>query len=172
MSKFLTKTIALIFLLVLHTGKAFAYTDTPSEAINLNNIGVNKLNKGDYEGAISKLEASMKIAPNYEMARSNYSIALNNYGLASQLEPLKALHLFERALYFDFDNITTQHNCNGIIRMLSLDPKDPFVRIDLGSKAIARGDLIGAVTEFKMASNLIVIQQEESDEEKKDDKNN
>lgn len=125
-----------------------------TKAILLNNEGVEALNGGNYTKAISKLEAAIKTDPSYKMARSNYSIALNNLGLSKQDEPEKALHLFERALYFDFDNITTQHNSDGIVRMMSLDPKDPAVRLDLGSKALLRGDFMGAITEFRIATQL------------------
>jgi len=127
---------------------------TRTKSILLNNEGVEALSGGNYAKAISKLEAAIKTDPSHKMAFSNYAIALNNWGLASQNEPEKALHLFERALYFDFDNITTQHNSDGIVRMMSLDPKDPSVRIDLGSKALLRGDLMGAITEFRIATQL------------------
>ncbi len=154
----------LIIVLALLTGTAPALAEQENhdkeecsiqtKAILLNNEGVEALSGGNYAKAISKLEAALKTDPSYKMAGSNYAIALNNWGLACQNEPEKALHLFERALYFDFDNITTQHNSDGIVRMMSLDPKDPAVRLDLGSKALLRGDLMAAITEFRIATQL------------------
>lgn len=141
---------------------------TAAEVINMNNQGVLLLNNSKYAESIQVFEEAIKLDPYYQMARYNYSIALNNYGLALQDTPEKALQMFERALFFDFENITTQHNADGIIKMMGLEPKDPAVRIDLGNKALVRGDLKGAMAEFHAAMMLCSPKKHKTEREPKE----
>ncbi|MCW5822375.1 MAG: TonB C-terminal domain-containing protein [Cyanobacteria bacterium TGS_CYA1] len=123
-------------------------------SIRLNNEGVTLLNQNRYAEAFEVFKACLRLNTSNELHRSNYSIALNNYGLSMQKRPEIALQLFEKALFLDMENITTQHNADGILRMMNLNPKSIFTRLDLGSKALARNDLEAAVVEFLIASRL------------------
>lgn len=127
---------------------------TASEIIDLNNKGVNLLNKNNYDAAIELLTEAVAKDPQYPMARCNLSIALNNKALAIQNTPEEALHCIEKALFLDPENITTQHNADGLIRMLSLDPNSPADRINLGFKALSRNEYDCAFAEFASAIAL------------------
>lgn len=156
MSKFHAKTIALILSLVLHTGKAFAYSDTPSEAINLNNLGVNKLNKGDIDTAIVHLSDALKISPGYEMAKSNLSIAYdlkaNKKVAEGDYEP--ALQLFEKARFLFPSSQTGYENHNHLLKIMGFNPDSAIDRVSLANQAIFRGDLEAFVVEFKEAIEI------------------
>lgn len=177
----ITELIIIVFALIVGIAPALAENENKkkdkdkeeysirTKAIVLNNEGVNALNNANYDKATSKFEEAIKVDPKYPMARSNYAIALNNYAITYQSKPPKALQLFDRALYYDFDNVTTKYNTDEIIRLMSLDPKNPAVRIDLGSKALLRGDLIGAFIEFRIATELCAPKAIEA-KSKEDDK--
>lgn len=171
MSKFQNKTIALIFLLVVQTDTAFAYSDTPRDAINLNNIGVNKLNKGDVDSAIVHLNNALTISPEYEMAKSNLSIAYNikaNKKVADgDYEP--ALHLFEKARFLFPANQKGFENHNHLLKLMGFDPDSAVDRVSLANQAIIRGDFEAFVVEFKealeIAKEKISSKQEVSEEQ-------
>ncbi len=141
--------------LLVSPGQPAYAQGTSSSVINLNNEGVNALNKGNYALAIQKLEEAVRQDPTYEMARSNLSIAYNNYGLSQQGNPSQAIKMFHKALILDAKNVTTQHNLEGIIRMMSRDPNNFKDRVDLGDAARKSGDdFAGAIVEYKAALAL------------------
>lgn len=143
-----------IALLVSQNQPVYAQ-QTSSDVINLNNEGVNALNKSNFALAIQKLEEAVKRDPTYEMARNNLSIAYNNYGLAQQGNPAQAIKMFHKALILDPKNVTTQHNLEGIIKMMSRDPNNFKDRVDLGDAARKAGDdFAGAIVEYKAALAL------------------
>ena len=108
-----------------------AYADSAA-VISLNNDGVKALNSSNFQLAITKFEAALKIDPSYTLARQNLAIAHNNYGLQLRNQPKEALKQFHMALYLDRSNATTWQNVNGIIGMLGKNPKDFKDRVALG----------------------------------------
>lgn len=156
MSKSQLKTIALLFLFILQTGAVCAFTQQPSEAINLNNIGVNKLNKGDLDAAIINLTDALKISPNYELAKSNLSIAYDlkaSKNVADgQYEP--ALHLYEKARFLFPFNQTGFENHNHLLKIMGFNPDSELDRVSLANQAILRGDLEAFLVEFQEAIEI------------------
>jgi len=102
MSNFHSKVFALLTSFALMTDAASASINTPKEAINLNNSGVNKLNKGNIDEAIELLLKAIKLDPNYIMPRCNLSIALEikAKALIEKGRWSEALELIEKAKFY------------------------------------------------------------------------
>jgi len=130
-----------------------AYADSAA-VISLNNDGVKALNSSNFQFAITKFEAALKIDPSYTLARQNLAIAHNNYGLQLRNQPKEALKQFHMALYLDRSNATTLQNVNGIIGMLGKNPKDFKDRVALGDESRLSGDFIGALIEYSEACKI------------------
>ncbi|HEY9678501.1 MAG TPA: tetratricopeptide repeat protein [Drouetiella sp.] len=130
-----------------------AYADS-SAVINLNNDGVKALNTSNFQLAITKFEAALKLDPNYKLARDNLAIAHNNYGLQLRNDPPAALKQFHQALYLNQSNSTTMQNVDGIIRMMGLDPRNFNDRVKLGDQARLAADFVGAIIEYSAACKL------------------
>lgn len=135
-----------------------AYTETPSEAINLNNQGVNRLNKGGIDEAIDLLKEALKISPNYEMARSNLSIAYNQKAqkLAAIGDNDAALHLLQKARFHSPNSQTGFENENHMLKVLGYDPDSVSDRVNLANDAIFRGDLESFTAEFQEAFEITI----------------
>lgn len=126
-----------------------------ARVIELNNQGVNALNKSNFSAAITSFEAALKIDPSYKMARDNLAIAYNNYGLSiARSNPKQALQLFHKALSFDRNNATTMQNVDGIVRMLGKNPKSFADRAELGDQSRKAGDFVGAIIEYQEALKI------------------
>lgn len=130
-----------------------AWADS-SQVIGLNNDGVKALNASNYQLAIQKFEAALKLDPNYKLARDNLAIAHNNYGLQLRNNPPEALKQFHQALYLNQSNVTTMQNVEGIIRMMGKDPKSFADRVALGDQARLSADFVGAIIEYSAALKL------------------
>ncbi|MBS2002919.1 MAG: tetratricopeptide repeat protein, partial [Cyanobacteria bacterium SZAS LIN-5] len=130
-----------------------AWADS-SQVIGLNNDGVKALNSNNYQLAIQKFEAALKLDPNYKLARDNLAIAHNNYGLQLRNNPAEALKQFHQALYLNQTNVTTMQNVEGIIRMMGKDPKSFADRVALGDQARLAADFVGAIIEYSAALKL------------------
>ncbi len=130
-----------------------AWADS-SQVIGLNNDGVKALNSNNYQVAIQKFEAALKLDPTYKLARDNLAIAHNNYGLQLRTNPAEALKQFHQALYLNMSNATTLQNVEGIIRMMGKDPKSYADRVALGDQARLAADFVGAIIEYGAALKL------------------
>src|SRR6185437_3930872 len=125
-----------------------------SQVIGLNNDGVKALNSSNYQLAIQKFEAALKLDPNYKLARDNLAIAHNNYGLQLRNTPAEALKQFHQALYLNMSNATTMQNVDGIIKMMGKDPHSFADRVALGDQARLAADFVGAIIEYSAALKL------------------
>jgi tetratricopeptide (TPR) repeat protein len=130
-----------------------AFADA-GQVIALNNDGVKALNTGNFQQAIFKFEAALKLDPNYQMARDNLAIAHNNYGLQLRNNPKEALKQFHMALYLNRTNATTMQNVEGIIRMMGKNPRSFKDRVQLGDEARLSGDFVGALIEYSEACKI------------------
>ena len=156
MSKFYAFIFALIQLFFMQSASVCAYTDTPSEAIDLNNRGVNNLNKGKMDEAVELLQKAIKISPNYEMALCNLSIAYNNQALllVQNERTEEALHLLEKARYLYPSSQTSFDNENALIKRLGFNPDSACDRVNLANQAILRGDVEAFLAEFQEAIEI------------------
>ena len=130
-----------------------AWADS-SQVIGLNNDGVKALNASQYQLAIQKFEAALKLDPTYKLARDNLAIAHNNFGLQQRSNPAEALKQFHQALYLNMSNATTLQNVEGIIRMMGKDPRSYADRVALGDQARLAADFVGAIIEYGAALKL------------------
>lgn len=98
----------MILVIVLSSGQTLA---ADSNALSLNNAGIQCLGRGDFLGAIQSLEECVNKFPNYQLARTNLSIAYNNYALSlTSTNPAKASEFFSAAVKLDPNNTTFADN--------------------------------------------------------------
>jgi tetratricopeptide (TPR) repeat protein len=90
--------------------------ENSAEATRLNNDGVRALQIGDYDTAVIKLQAALKLNPGYVVSRQNLAIVLNNFGLQRRLDFNTARRFFQWAVYIDPTNSVSHQNLDGIIR--------------------------------------------------------
>ncbi len=134
----------------VHSGRTRGY----SEVITLNNNGVKHLNRGDYPSAIKCFHDALELDSQYKLARDNLAITYNNYALSLRQSPTKSLAQFHSALYLNPSNPTTQQNLEAMIRIMHFNPQSFEDRIKLGDQAKTEGDFLGALVEYKTASEL------------------
>ena len=149
----------LLFALVLSGSACFARdvgaaSPTVSAATESNNEGVKALSAGDYSLAIQKLEAALKLNPDYAMARMNLAIAHSNLGLQLRSNPKEALREFHKALFLNGSNEVTQKNAAGMIKALGKNPDSFDDRVQLAQDARTSGDFVGAIVEYNAALKL------------------
>lgn len=125
-----------------------------NKVIGMNNQGVKALNAKNFDEAIKFFEKALAEDPNYLLARENLAIAHNNYGLALQKKPAAALSHFYKAFLLNMSNEVTAKNIDGILTLMGKKPTSLFDRLGLARAAKARGDLVGAFVEYKMAQKL------------------
>ena len=130
---------------------AFATRD---DVVRLNNEGVNALKTNNYQLAIQKFEAALKIDQTYKLARENLAIAYNNYGIAQQGNPNSAIQQFHKSLFWSPENPTAVQNLDVTIQNLGKDPKNFKDRIALGKQARQSSDFEGAAVEFQEALKI------------------
>lgn len=129
-------------------------TPSHTDTANLNNEGVSAMTKGDFELAISKLEAARKADPHYELAVRNLAIAHNNYGLRLQKLPALALKHFHQAVFLEPTNGTSLSNMEQVIRLMGKRADSFTDRVRLGDDALAENDPVGASVEYQAALNI------------------
>jgi tetratricopeptide (TPR) repeat protein len=122
--------------------------------VDLNDRAVAALKKGEYELSISLLEQALSIDPHYTVVLENLAIAHNNYGLHLRMTPRAGLVEMHKALWLIPDNVTTEQNMQGMIRLLGKNPTSFSDRVQLGDDAVKTGDLVGAIVEY-MAATVI-----------------
>lgn len=125
--------------------------DLSQRVVLLNNNAVVAIADNNYEVAIKKLEEALKIDPTYQQARTNLAIAYNNYGLQLKDRPDEAIKVFHKAFALDPGNEKTKVNLDTIIQYMGKNPKVFKDRLDLGNKALAQGDRLGARIEYEAA---------------------
>jgi tetratricopeptide (TPR) repeat protein len=125
-----------------------------ARCINFNNQGVTALNQEQYELAITKFVESLKIDPQYQLARDNLATTYNNYGIKLCERPRDALKQFHLAFSIDPLDVNTIRNIEGIIRMMGMNPNSFNDRITLAEHAGASGDFAGAVIEYQAALQI------------------
>ena len=128
--------------------------ENSAEATRLNNDGVRALQSGDYETAVAKLQAALKLNPGYVLSRQNLAIVLNNFGLQRRNDFDTARRFFQWAVYIDPTNSISHQNLNGIIRRTGKSDTSFEVRKSLAEDAEKNGDLVGALVEYKAACDL------------------
>lgn len=125
-----------------------------NQVIGLNNEGVKALNSGNIQLAIQKFQQALQVDPNYQLAKDNLAIAHNNNGLQLRANPKEALKEFHQALFLSPNNVTTQSNVEGIIRMMGKNPRSFDDRVALGEDARHVSDFVGAIIEFTEALKI------------------
>ncbi|MBP7861619.1 hypothetical protein KA183_08045 [bacterium] len=157
MGNFYSKLLAAAAIFFVSSSDALAYTDTPSEAINLNNRAVNRLNKGGIDEAIDLLKEALKISPTYEMASWNLSIAYNQKAqkLAANGDNGAALHLLQKSRFYYPYSQTGFENENQMLKALGYDPDSVSDRVNLANDAIFRGDIESFAAEFQEAFEIV-----------------
>ncbi len=125
--------------------------DLTQRVVLLNNNAVVAIADNNYEVAIKKLEEALKIDPTYKQASANLAIAYNNYGLQLKDRPDDAIKVFHKAFALDPGNEKTKINLNTIIQYMGKSPTSFKDRLDLGNKAAAQGDRVGARIEYEAA---------------------
>lgn len=123
-------------------------------AVQLNNVGVQRLKSLDYAGAIQKFVECLKVYPEYRLAKENMAICYNNWGISLKETPAEAIGKFRKSLYFATDNPISWQNLDVTIKTLGKNPNSPEDRIHLGKQCLAAGDLEGATIEFASALKL------------------
>lgn len=131
-----------------------ATEEMSQQVILLNNKAVVAIADNNYELAIKHLEDALKIDSKYQQARANLAIAYNNYGLQLKDRPDEAIKVFHKALALDPANEKTKTNLDTIIQYMGKNPKVFKDRLDLGNKAIAQGDKLGARIEWEAALSI------------------
>ena len=125
--------------------------DMNQQVILLNNKAVVAIADNNYELAIKHLEEALRINNKYQQARANLAIAYNNYGLQLKDRPDEAIKVFHKALALDPANVKTKTNLETIISYMGKNAANFKDRLDLGNKAIAQGDKLGARIEWEAA---------------------
>ena len=74
---------------------------TPREAVELNNEAVTAMNGKNWQVAIDKLTAALRIEPTYSLARENLATAHYYYGLGLKSSSKEALKQFHLAVLLD-----------------------------------------------------------------------
>jgi len=128
--------------------------DLTQRVVLLNNNAVVAIADNNYEMAIKKLEEALKIDPTYQQARANLAIAYNNYGLQLKDRPDDAIKVFHKAYALDPMNEKTKINLDTIIQYMGKNARSFKDRLDLGNKAVAQGDRLGARIEYEAALAL------------------
>ena len=121
------------------------------QVVLLNNKAVVAIADNNYELAIKHLEDALKLDGKYQQARANLAIAYNNYGLQLKDRPEEAIKVFHKAFALDPTNEKTKTNLDTIIQYMGKNPKVFKDRLDLGNRAIAQGDKLGARIEWEAA---------------------
>jgi len=143
---------------------------TSKEAAELNNEGVQAINRRDYSQAIEKLRKSLSIDPNYKFAQANLAIAYNNFALASP--PDKAIELLHESILVNPLNETTRKNIKALLlssayspawitpiveageQKLKDNPQSAAAHAALGHAYEMRGDCGFAEAEYREALHL------------------
>jgi TonB family protein len=121
------------------------------QVVLLNNKAVVAIADNNYELAIKHLEEALSIDPKYQQARANLAIAYNNFGLQLKDRPEEAIKVFHKAFALDPSNEKTKVNLETIISYMGKNAKVFKDRLDLGNRAIAQGDNLGARIEYEAA---------------------
>jgi tetratricopeptide (TPR) repeat protein len=123
------------------------------ECARINNEGVRALNAKQYDQAIKLFEVSLKVKPDYSIAKDNLIIVHLRRGIQLRSEgkleeSLRELHMVA---------IDTHHwddELSQTIKKLGKNPNLFEDRVALASAAQDKGDLDGAVVEYLAALNL------------------
>lgn len=117
-------------------------------AERLAHMGSSAAMGGDYKTAIEKLQASLALNPNQDLARKNLSVAANNLAIDSGTPPDKSLELLRLALFWDPQNDASRNNLNAALQNQGKDPKSFKTRVECAESCLSRKDTKGAIVEF------------------------
>lgn len=152
MSRFLKVLCCLGLLgLPLITSPALAVS---SDLIELNNQAVESLQRGEFAKSETKFKSVLSRDASYDNARRNYSVCHNDWAVHEKAKLAEAIYHLHQACYLDPLNTTVQVNLAGLITRMHKDPYSFADRIRLAEDARHRGDLVGALVEYKAALEL------------------
>jgi uncharacterized protein YkwD len=123
-----------------------------TEAIALNNAGVDALTAKDYRVALEKFLEALQLEPGYTVARENLGVTLSNIGIQKPLE--EALPYFHRSLYVSPGAPNVLRNLQSAIDALNMDPAKFEDRVKLADQALASKDYAGAIVEYDAALKI------------------
>ena len=144
---------ALIALVVTSNCTIEATCQEMEECARINNEGIRALNAKQFDQATKFFEASLKVRPDYTVARDNLVIVHLQKGIQLRSEgklydSLKELHMVA---------ISTHHwdaELAKTIETLGKNPNRFEDRVELATSAVEKGDLEGAVVEYSAALSL------------------
>ena len=145
---------------------------TPAPAIDSNDRGTMKLQRGDARGAILEFDRAIEIYPKYAEAYTNRAAAklglgdkqgaIADYSQAISFAPQDALTYYNRGVAkFDLGD-----NRGAIIdfdRAIALNPQDAETYSNRGAVKLAVGDKKGALADLTTGANLFRQQGQMSD---------
>jgi tetratricopeptide (TPR) repeat protein len=148
---------------------------TPAPAIDCNDRGTTKYQRGDTQGAILEFDRAIKIDPKYAEAYVNRGAAklglgdkqgaIADYSKAIAINPQDALTYYNRGVA-KFELGDKQGAITDFDRAIVINPQDAETYSNRGAVKLAIGDKPGAISDLKKGAELFRQQGQMDDYEK------
>jgi tetratricopeptide (TPR) repeat protein len=147
----------------------------PKPAIEYNDRGTTKYQRGDHQGAIQEFDRAITIAPRYAQAYANRGAAksgigdkrgaIADYTQAIAINPQDALTYYNRGVA-KFELSDSQGALSDFDRAIAINPQDAETYCNRGSVKLATGNKQGGIADLTKCAELFRQQGQTADYQK------